>query len=43
MGWPARLVLVRHAESEGNVLASHERGSLPRPSHRFELTERGQI
>jgi broad specificity phosphatase PhoE len=36
------LVLVRHAESEGNALATDQRGSLPRPNHRFELTERGR-
>jgi broad specificity phosphatase PhoE len=42
MGWPKELVLVRHAESEGNVLADHERGSLAIPSSRFGLTERGR-
>ena len=42
MGWPADLVLVRHAESEGNVLPASERGSLPQPSHRFQLTDRGR-
>lgn len=42
MVWPKELVLVRHAESEGNVLADHERGSLVIPSSRFGLTERGR-
>jgi broad specificity phosphatase PhoE len=42
VGWPSEIVLVRHAESEGNVLAPHERGSLEVPSHRFQLTERGR-
>ena len=42
VGWPSELVLVRHAESEGNVLPSDQRGSLAVPSHRFELTERGR-
>jgi 2,3-bisphosphoglycerate-dependent phosphoglycerate mutase len=42
MGWPAQLVLVRHAESEGNVLADHQRGSLAVPSHQFQLTARGR-
>lgn len=41
MVWPKELVLVRHAESEGNVLADHERGGLAIPSSRFGLTERG--
>jgi len=42
MGWPSELVLVRHAQSEGNVLATDARGSLPTPSHGFRLTERGR-
>ncbi|MCE9586640.1 histidine phosphatase family protein [Candidatus Uhrbacteria bacterium] len=42
MGWPELLVLVRHAESEGNVLSSDERGGLATPSHRYGLTERGR-
>jgi 2,3-bisphosphoglycerate-dependent phosphoglycerate mutase len=42
MGWPAELVLVRHAESEGNVLGADKRGSLAVPNHQFQLTERGR-
>ena len=42
MGWPAELVLVRHAESEGNVLPPELRATLPIPHHRFALTERGR-
>jgi len=42
MGWPTELVLVRHAESEGNVLTAEQRGSLAVPSHSFQLTARGR-
>ncbi|HTL87562.1 MAG TPA: histidine phosphatase family protein [Acidimicrobiia bacterium] len=42
MGWPEEIVLVRHAESEGNALAADQRGTLPIPNHQFKLTERGR-
>ena len=42
MGWPKLLVLVRHAESVGNVRSGDERASLDVASHAFSLTERGE-
>lgn len=41
MGWPKRLVFVRHAESEGNVLNSDERARYNKSSHAYDLTPRG--
>ena len=42
MGWPKLLVLVRHAESEGNVRTAEERAAYEVPTHKYELTERGR-
>lgn len=43
MPWPELLVLVRHAESEGNVLPDpDDRAALEIPTHRYALTERGR-
>lgn len=42
MAWPKLLVLVRHAESEGNVLNSEERTKLDISTHAYCLTERGR-
>lgn len=42
MGWPRKLVLVRHAESEGNVLSTEERVRFDRSSHEYKLTARGR-
>ncbi len=42
MGWPKLLVLVRHAESEGNVLSRNERVKMSTSSHAYKLTERGR-
>lgn len=42
MTWPSRLVLVRHAESEGNVRSPDERASYEVPTHMYGLTERGR-
>lgn len=42
MGWPKLLVLVRHAESEGNVLSQSERAKYETSTHAYKLTERGQ-
>jgi len=42
MAWPKRLVLVRHAESEGNVLSKEERARYDRATHAYQLTERGR-
>lgn len=41
MGWPRRLVLVRHAESHGNVLGLDERTLFETPTHAYDLTNRG--
>ncbi|MCX6778880.1 MAG: histidine phosphatase family protein [Candidatus Magasanikbacteria bacterium] len=42
MGWPRNLVLVRHAESEGNVLTVDERARFNLATHAYGLTSRGQ-
>lgn len=42
MAWPKQLVLVRHAESEGNVLSVDERARLDVSTHEYGLTERGK-
>lgn len=42
MGWPKDLVLVRHAESEGNVLTVDNRATFDIPTHKYGLTERGR-
>lgn len=42
MGWPRKLVLVRHAESEGNVLSVEERARWDKSSHEYKLTKRGK-
>lgn len=42
MAWPAQLVLVRHAESEGNVLSAEERAQYDVSTHEYRLTPRGR-
>ncbi len=42
MGWPKRLVLVRHAESEGNIKTADERANYGVSTHEYSLTERGR-
>jgi broad specificity phosphatase PhoE len=42
MGWPKRLVLVRHAESKGNVLSADERAKCRYATYAFPLTKRGR-
>ena len=42
MGWPKKLVLVRHAESVGNVHTAEERTKLEQSTHDYALTERGR-
>lgn len=42
MGWPALLVLVRHAESEGNIRSIEERAKYPVSTHEYALTARGR-
>ena len=42
MGWPRLLVLVRHAESEGNILSQSERAQCGVSTHAYKLTERGR-
>lgn len=41
-GWPRLLVLVRHAESEGNLLTADERADLEVSTHAYALTPRGR-
>lgn len=42
MGWPKLLVLVRHAESIGNIKTVNERAEYDVSSHAYELTQRGK-
>lgn len=42
MPWPKLLVLVRHAESEGNVRTADERAQLDLATHSYKLTKRGE-
>lgn len=42
MGWPKLLVLVRHAESIGNIKSVNERAKYSVPSHAYALTPRGK-
>ncbi len=42
MGWPRRLVLVRHAESEGNIRSTDERAQLNVATHAYPLTPLGR-
>lgn len=42
MTWPANLVFVRHAESEGNVMGVNQRAQADSANYRFALTERGE-
>lgn len=42
MAWPSLLVLVRHAESEGNVLNVDERALTSQSTYQYSLTERGK-
>lgn len=43
MGWPKQLVLVRHAESEGNTLSVDERAKFDKSTHSYGLTEKGKL
>ena len=42
MAWPKLLVLVRHAESEGNILSVDERAKFDLATHAYKLTFRGE-
>lgn len=42
MAWPTRLVLVRHAESAGNVRTAEERAALEISSDKYPLTPLGE-
>ena len=42
MGWPRNLVLIRHAESEGNVLTVDDRARYDMATHEYPLTGRGR-
>lgn len=42
MGWPNMLVLVRHAESEGNVRSVDERAQFEMATYSYPLTARGK-
>jgi len=42
MPWPSKLVLVRHAESEGNVRSIEERAHYEVSTHAYPLTARGR-
>ncbi len=42
MPWPETLVLIRHAESEGNIMEVNERAQALIANYRFPLTPRGE-
>jgi broad specificity phosphatase PhoE len=42
MGWPKQLILVRHAQSEGNIRSSDERAQWNIATHSYGLTDRGK-
>ena len=42
MGWPRRLVLVRHGQSKGNLLSAEQRAVLEVSTPDYDLTERGR-
>lgn len=42
MGWPKQLVMVRHAESEGNLLTADQRAGLELSTIKYGLTEKGK-
>ena len=42
MGWPRRLVLIRHGQSEGNVLSMEERVNLDVSTYKYKLTDIGR-
>lgn len=42
MGWPKKLVLVRHAESVGNLKSPDDRAAFECATHAYPLTERGR-
>lgn len=42
MAWPSKLVLVRHAESEGNLRDADERAVYEVPTHAYALTAAGR-
>lgn len=42
MPWPARIVMIRHGESQGNVLTADERAASPVATHACTLTPRGR-
>lgn len=42
MTWPKLIVLVRHAESEGNLRTTAERAEWPVATHAYALTEQGR-
>lgn len=42
MGWPNKLVLVRHAESVGNLKSPDDRAAFECATHAYPLTERGR-
>ncbi len=42
MGWPKKLVFVRHAESEGNLRSADERAEYDTASHAYDLTPLGR-
>lgn len=42
MGWPRRLILIRHGQSEGNVLSVEERVNLDLSTYKYKLTDVGR-
>jgi broad specificity phosphatase PhoE len=42
MGWPRRLILIRHGQSEGNVLSQEDRVNLDLSTYKYKLTDIGR-
>jgi 2,3-bisphosphoglycerate-dependent phosphoglycerate mutase len=42
MRWPNRIVLVRHGQSEGNLVTTEDEDYFRKPNHKFALTEKGK-
>lgn len=42
MSWPSQIVIVRHAESEGNLKPSNDASFRNKANHNFSLTDKGR-
>jgi len=42
MGWPARIILIRHGKSEVNLRSRDENARIPTPDHLYPLVDKGR-